>query len=223
MSAAATVSAPPAAGTIRVALADDHEVVREGLVLLLGMAAGIDVVGAAGDVEEALALVAAERPDVLVLDLRMQGASTLDALPRFAQAAPRTAVVILTMHQLPACARAALRAGACGYVLKESAGAELVHAVRLAHAGSTYLAPQLGDRVAAEGDGGPDGLAPRELAVLRLLALGHTNPEIGRQLFLSHRTVESYRARIQQKTGRSSRAELVRYALDHGLLDLIGA
>jgi two-component system, NarL family, response regulator NreC len=225
MSAAATI--PPqalaaATGTIRIALADDHEVVREGLVLLLGMTDGIDVVGAAGNVEEALALVAAEQPDVLVLDLRMQGASTLDALPRFAQVAPRTAVVILTMHQLPACARAALQAGACGYVLKESAGAELVHAVRLAHAGSTYLAPQLGARVATEGDGGPDGLAPRELAVLRLLALGHTNPEIGERLFLSPRTVESYRARIQQKTSRSSRAELVRYALDHELFDLLG-
>lgn len=211
--------APATTSTIRVALADDHAVVREGLALVLGRAEGIEVVGTAGDVEAALALVAERRPDVLVLDLRMPGGPTLEALPRFAVAAPRTAVVILTMHHQPACARAALRAGAHGYVLKEAAGAELVEAVRLAHAGATYLAPQLGASVAVAEDCGPDGLAPRELAVLRLLALGHTNPEIGERLYLSPRTVESYRARIQQKTGRVTRAELVRYALDEGLFD----
>ncbi|HEV7772659.1 MAG TPA: response regulator transcription factor [Conexibacter sp.] len=217
--APATPATPPATDTIRVALADDHEVVREGLALLLEQAHRIDVVGTAGDVETTLRLVAAQQPDVLVLDLRMPGGSSIEALPRFAQVAPHTAVVILTMHHHPAAARAALAAGANGYVLKESAGVELVLAVRLAHAGSTYLAPQLGARVAAEGDRGPDGLAPRELAVLRLLALGHTNPEVGERLHLSPRTVESYRARIQQKTGRTSRAQLVRYALDHELFD----
>jgi len=215
MHACATTTA-----AIRVALADDHAVVREGLALVLERAPGVEVVGTAGDVEGALALVAEQQPDVLVLDLRMQGGSTLDALPRFAAAAPRTAVVILTMHHRPGYARAALRAGAHGYVLKESAGAELVQAVRFAHAGATYLAPQLGARVAVAADeGAPDGLAPRELAVLRLLALGHTNPEIGERLYLSPRTVESYRARIQYKTGRTTRAELVRYALDEGLFD----
>ncbi|HKG04181.1 MAG TPA: response regulator transcription factor [Conexibacter sp.] len=212
-------AAPQAKDTIRVVLADDHEVVREGLALVLEQANGIDVVGTAGDVEATLLLVAARQPDVLVLDLRMPGGSSIEALPRFAKVAPRTAVVILTMHHQPAAARAALAAGANGYVLKESAGVELVLAVRLAHVGSTYLAPQLGARVAADGNGGPDGLAPRELAVLRLLALGHTNPEVGKLLHLSPRTVESYRARIQQKTGRTSRAQLVRYALDHELFD----
>ena len=214
--------APTGAETIRVALADDHEVVREGLSLVLGAADGLEVVGTAGDIEEALRLVAERQPDVLVLDLRMHGGSSLAALPRFAAASPRTAVVILTMHHRPATVRAALEAGAHGYVLKEAAGAELAHAVRLAHSGSTYLAPQLAARVAIEGDGGPDRLAPRELAVLRLLALGHTNAEIGQRLFLSPRTVESYRARIQQKSGRTTRAELVRYALDHELYDPLG-
>jgi len=206
---------------IRVVLVDDHVVVREGLELVLGQAEGIEVVGAAGDVEGALAVVAEQQPDVLVLDLRMPGGSTLEALPRFAAVAPRTAVVILTMHHRPACARAALRAGAHGYVLKESAGVELAHAVRLAHSGATYLAPQLGAHVAvADGaEDAPDGLAPRQLAVLRLLALGHTNCEIGERLYLSPRTVESYRARIQQKTGCTTRAELVRYALDEGVFD----
>ena len=207
--------------TIRVVLADDHAVVREGLALVLEQAEGIEVVAMAGDVAGALAVVAEQQPDVLVLDLRMPGGSTLDALPRFAAAAPHAAVVILTMHHGPACVRAALRAGAHGYVLKESAGVELVQAVRMAHSGTTYLAPQLGARVvvAVSDDEAPDGLAPRELAVLRLLALGHTNPEIGERLYLSPRTVESYRARIQQKTGRTTRAELVRYALDEGVFD----
>lgn len=214
-----TPASPPSPDTIRVVLADDHELVREGLALLLGQADGIDVVGTVGDVEQTLRVVAARQPDVLVLDLRMPGGSSIEALPRLAAVAPRTAVVILTMHHHPASARAALAAGAHGYVLKESAGAELVQAVRLTHAGCTYLAPQLSTRAGAAGDGGPDNLAPRELAVLRLLALGHTNPEIGERLHLSPRTVESYRARIQQKTGRTSRAQLVRYAIDHELFD----
>lgn len=213
------IATTPATATIRVVLADDHVVVREGLALVLGRAEGIEVVGTAGDVEDALAIVAERQPDVAVLDLRMPGGSTLEALPRFAAAAPRTAVVILTMHHRPAYARAALRAGAHGYVLKESAGAELVQAVRLAHTGATYLAPRLGRIAIADTEPGPDGLAPRELAVLRLLALGHTNQEIGERLYLSPRTVESYRARVQQKTGRTTRAELVRYALDEGLFD----
>ncbi len=214
-----SVLAPTASDAIRVVLADDHAVVREGLALVLGMAEGVEVVGVADDVEAALCVVAEHRPDVVVLDLRMPGGSTIAALPRFAQLAPQTAIVILTMHRQASAARAALAAGAQGYVLKEAAGAELVQAVRLAHAGRTYLAPQLGAAVLAAADGGPDGLAPRELAVLRLLALGHTNPEIGVRLHLSPRTVESYRARIQQKTARGTRAELVRYALDHELFD----
>ncbi len=219
-----SAAARVATGTISVVLADDHEVVREGLGLVLGLAEGIEVVGVAGSLDDALAIVAEQRPDVLVLDIRMPGGSTLEALPRFAQASRSTAIVILTMHRRPDWARVALRAGASGYVLKEAAGAELAHAVRLAHAGRTYVAPQLA--VAAgprEGEDPPDGLAPRELAVLRLLVLGHTNVEIGERLHLSPRTVESYRARVQQKTRRTSRAELVRYALDHDLFDLYGA
>jgi two-component system response regulator NreC len=217
-----SVAARVATGTIGVVLADDHEVVREGLGLVLGLAEGIEVVGVAGSLDEALAIVAAQRPDVLVLDIRMPGGSAIEALPRFAQASRSTAIVILTMHRRPDWARVALRAGARGYVLKEAAGAELAHAVRLAHAGRTYVAPQLAASAEAGRDVVPDGLAPRELAVLRLLVLGHTNVEIGERLHLSPRTVESYRARIQQKTHRTSRAELVRYALDHGLFDLYG-
>ena len=215
-----SVMAPVETGSIEVVLVDDHAVAREGLRLVLELAEGIDVVGVAGDLDDAVEAVAAQQPNVLVLDLRMPGGSAIEALPRFAQASPSTAVVVLTMHRRPDCARAALRAGALGYVLKQAAGAELAHAVRLAHAGGTYLAPQLAgvDR-ATVADGGPDGLAPRELAVLRLLVLGHTNAEIGERLHISPRTVESYRARVQQKAHCTSRAQLVRYALDHELFD----
>jgi two-component system response regulator NreC len=126
------------------------------------------------------------------------------------------------MQEDPEYARRALRAGAVGYVLKEAADAELVEAIRRAAAGGTYLNPSLGARLATipeHPSGPPDGLSDREVDVLRLIALGHTNAEIGEQLFLSVRTVETHRAHIQQKLGRSTRAELVRYALDQGLLD----
>ena len=125
------------------------------------------------------------------------------------------------MHDDPAFAREALRAGAQAYVLKEAAEQDLVEAVRLASLGRTYLHPRVGAKLAAappEASGPPGGLTEREAEILRLVALGHTNSEIGRQLFLSVRTVESHRAHIQQKLRRTSRAELVRYALDNGLL-----
>jgi two-component system, NarL family, response regulator NreC len=171
--------------------------------------------------------VLGHKPAVLVLDLNMPGETTsLEAIPRLRERSPGTAIVVLTMQEDPSFARHALQAGAAAYVLKDSANAELVEAVRRAAAGETYLAPRLGAALAAapaEPPGLPDDLTPRELEVLRLIALGHTNAEIGAQLFLSIRTVESHRAHIQQKLRRSSRAELVRYALDHGLLGGEGA
>jgi two-component system response regulator NreC len=163
-------------------------------------------------------MVAAHRPDVLVLDLNMPGGPSLPAIPELAR---QTAVVVLTMQNDPAFAREALQSGALGYVLKEAADAELVQAVRAAADGRTYLNPELGARMAAAPPapaGPPDDLTERELEILRLIALGHTNSEIGGQLYLSVRTIESHRAHIQQKTRRSTRTELVRYALDHGLL-----
>jgi two-component system, NarL family, response regulator NreC len=209
----------PANSAIRVVIVDDHEVVRDGLAMVLNAAEGIEVIAAAGDVVAALRLAREHRPDVLVLDLVMPGESGLQALPRFAEIAPDMGIVILTMQQKLAYARAALQAGARAYVLKEAAGVELVQAVRFVHDGRTYLSPSLGALMVAEPSGPPDGLAERELDVLRLLTLGHTNVEIADQLYLSRRTVESYRTRIQQKTGCSSRAELVRYALDNELFD----
>jgi two-component system response regulator NreC len=208
---------------IRIVLADDHRVVRTGLGLLLEAEEAIDVVAEAGDVDSALRAVLGHKPDVLVLDLNMPGTQTsLEALPLIRERSAQTATVVLTMQEDPEYARSALRAGALGYVLKEAADTELVEAVRRAAEGRTYLNPSLGARLAAMPEqpaGPPDDLSGRELEVLRLIALGHTNAEIGEQLFLSVRTVETHRAHVQQKLGRTTRAELVRYALDHGLLN----
>jgi two-component system, NarL family, response regulator NreC len=208
--------------TTTVLIADDHAVVRSGLKALLDAEPGFEVSAEAGDVRTAMTLVRAQRPDVLVLDLNMPGEPSLPAIPDFLEASPDTAIVVLTMQSDPAFAREALRAGALGYVLKESANAELVEAVHAATEGRTYLQPQLGARLAAEPakpEASDDDLSERETEVLQLIALGHTNTEIAQQLFLSVRTVESHRAHIQQKLRLSTRAELVRYALEHGLLD----
>jgi two-component system response regulator NreC len=204
---------------IRIVLADDHAVVRSGLRLVLEAEEELEVVAEAGDLEKTQRMVRAHRPDVLVLDLNMPGGESLPAIPELAE---RTAVVVLTMQNDPAFARQALQTGAKGYVLKEAADAELVQAVQAAAEGRTYLNPELGARMAAAPPtpaGPPDDLTQREVEILRLIALGHTNTEIGKQLYLSVRTVESHRAHIQQKTGQTSRAELVRYALDHSLIE----
>jgi two-component system response regulator NreC len=160
---------------------------------------------------------------VLVLDLNMHGESGLEAIPRLRETTPDTAIVVLTMQDDPGFARQALQTGALGFVLKEAADEELLEAIRLAAAGENYLNPRLGARLAsqpAQPSGPPDDLSERETEVLRLIALGHTNTEIAQQLFLSTRTVETHRAHIQQKLRRTSRAELVRYALEHGLVDV---
>jgi len=205
--------------TTRIVLADDHAVVRSGLKLLLDSEEDLEVVAIAGTAEDALRYVRGHKPDVLILDLNMPGArKSLDVIPEVEAASPGTRVVVLTMQEDPAFARQALRAGALGYVLKEAADDELVNAVRLAGEGKTYLHPRLGAALAAAPEGPPDDLTEREVDVLRLIALGHTNNEIAEQLHLSVRTVETHRAHIQQKLRLSARAELVRYALERGLV-----
>src|SRR3954447_23021834 len=208
--------------SITVVLADDHAVVRSGLRLVLEAEDDVRVVAEAGTVDDAVRLTRVHNPDVVVLDLNMPGGpgtSSLDALPQLAHDAPGSRIVILTMQEDPQFARQALGAGASAYVLKEAADAELVEAVHRAAAGESFLNPRIGAQLAAAPAGPPDDLTARETDILRLIALGHTNAEIGVQLFLSVRTVESHRAHIQQKLRRGSRAELVRYALDRGLLE----
>jgi len=206
---------------VKIVIADDHAVVRSGLRMLLDSEAGFEVVAEAGDVDSARRYVRGHHPAVLVLDLNMPGGSSLEAIPGLREEFPETQIVVLTMQDDPAFAREAMRAGALGYVLKEAADAELVEAVRDAAEGRTYLHPRLGARLAAEPEprGPSSDLSEREIEVLLLIALGHTNSEIAEQLFLSVRTVESHRAHIQQKLGLSTRAQLVKYALDHKLLE----
>ena len=207
--------------TITVVLADDHEVVRHGIRMVLEAEPEIEVVAEAADADAAARYVLGHRPSVLVLDLNMPGPSSLETIPTVRETSPETAVVVLTMQNEPAFARQAMRAGALGYVIKHAAASELVDAVRAAVRGDTYINPQLGARLAAEPDkeGLPDELTKREAEILGLLALGYTNPEIAEQLVLSVRTVETHRANIQRKTNAASRADLTAYAVEHGLVD----
>jgi len=205
--------------SVRIVLADDHAVVRSALRLLLDAEKDLEVVAEAGDIESTARYVRGHKPDVVVLDLNMPGGRSLEAVPEMLASSPQTSVVVLTMETDPAYAREAIQAGVLGYVLKEAVDEELVNAVRLASVGKTYLQPELGARLAADTGEAADGLSERELEILRLIALGHTNTEIAEQLFLSVRTIESHRAHVQQKLKLNKRSDLVRYALEHGLLD----
>jgi len=204
---------------VKIVLADDHAVVRSALRMLLEAEPDFEVAAEAGDADSAVRYALGHKPDVLILDLNMPGRPSLEAVPDILEASPRTQIVVLTMQNEPAFARRALQAGVRGYVLKEAADAELVQAVRSAAAGDTYLQPSLAARLVTEANSAGDDLSEREREVLRLIALGHTNAEIASQLYLSIRTVESHRAHIQQKLRLSSRAELVQYALEHGLVE----
>jgi len=217
---ASTRSDGPPLPRTRVVIADDHAVVRRGLRQVLDAEDGFEVLAEASDLDGTRRYLRGHHPDVLVLDLNLSGGSSLGAISELRAEFPGTQIVVLTMEGEPRYAREALSSGALGYVLKEAADSELVEAVRRAAAGDTYLNPRLGARVAAgPPPGPPDGLSEREVEVLEMVALGHTNSEIAEQLYLSVRTVETHRAHIQQKLRRDSRSDLVRYALEHKLIE----
>ncbi len=209
--------------TIGIVLADDHAVVRSGLRMLLDSEPRFEVLAEAADVDSARRHVRGHHPQVLVLDLNMPGGSSLQAIPAIREESPDTQIVVLTMQQEPGFAREALGAGALGYVLKEAADEELVEAVHRAAVGESYLNPRLGARIASKPPGPPDNLSEREVDILRLIALGHTNAEIAERLYLSVRTVETHRSHIQHKLRLSTRAELVHYAIERGLINTGGA
>jgi two-component system, NarL family, response regulator NreC len=203
-----------------VVLVDDHAVVRAALKALLDGQDDLEVVGEAGDIASGRAIVAEQQPQVLVLDVNLPDGLAVDALPQLKEDSPRTQVVLLTMERDLTLAHRGLDAGASGYLFKDSAHLELIEAVRAAAAGERHLAPAVAAGLKSEGDTDDKPvLSPRETDVLKLMALGHTNREIGDQLSLSVRTVETHRAHIQQKLGLSSRPELTRYALANGLID----
>ena len=211
-------------GPIRVVIVDDHALVRSGLRLLLDKDEGLDGVAEAGTADEGVRAARLEKPDVILLDVVMPGRSGISAAEEIIEASKGGRVLVLSMQDDPSYVREAFAVGATGYMLKEAADAELVQAVREVAAGGRYVHPTLGARLAqaeveAARRAANDPLSDREREVLRLLALGHTNQEIAKTLFISVRTAETHRAHIMQKLGLSTRAELVRYALANGLLE----
>jgi DNA-binding NarL/FixJ family response regulator len=210
--------------TIRVLVVDDHAVVRSGLRLLLSQESGIEPVGEAGTGRDAVFEARSLKPDVILMDVVMPDQTGLEVLPTLVHEHPDTKVLLLSMQDDPSYVREAFAAGASGYVLKEAADAEVVAAIREVAAGGQYVNPALGARLLAAQAADArkaesDPLSEREHEVLKLLALGHTNQEIASQLFISVRTAETHRAHIMQKLRLTTRAELVRHAIDAGLLD----
>ncbi len=213
---------------ISVALADDHEMVRAGFKMILDKDPQIEVVGEAAEGTGAYALVAAKKPDVLLLDLSMPPAqSGLVACERIVRDLPETKVVILTMFAEPEYLYYTIRKGAKGYLLKSATPAELLRAIHMVYEGDSYIHPEMTQSLAAFlADGGKDiegeleQLTPREMEILVLLAKGFTNREISEHIFLSVKTVEAHRARVYAKLGFANRAELVEFALRHKLLKL---
>jgi two-component system, NarL family, response regulator NreC len=210
--------------SIRVVIVDDHPVVRAGMKTLLDAQQDIETVAEAGSAQDAVFEARAHKPDVMLLDIVMPGQSGIDAIPSLLKEAPETKVLVLSMQDDPRYVHEAFAAGASGYVVKEAADSELVSAVREVAVGGRYVHPALGARlVAADAEARAraeaDPLSDREREVLRLLALGHTNQEIAKMLYISVRTAETHRAHIMQKLRLETRAELVRYAIDQGLLE----
>jgi len=205
---------------ITVVLADDHNVIRTGLRAMLEAEPDLRVIGEAADAPAAQKLARGRRPDVLVLDLQMPGAEPASDISTLREELPGTAIVVLTMQNDARRARELLQAGASGYVLKQAAERQLTAAIRTAAEGGSYIDPELGGQVAQLGPDPLEELGERDLELLRLLALGHTNREIGEKLYLSVRAVEVNRAKLLEKLGLETRPELVRFAIANGVIDV---
>ncbi len=211
---------------IRVLLADDHTVVREGLKALINAQAGIEVIGEAGDGFAAIEQTAQLDPDVVVLDVSMPGLNGAQVTEKLRQISPERKILALTVHEEKAYLRLLLDAGASGYVLKRAAAAELVQAIRAVAAGGTYLDPALAANVVNQfvrPDESADGpiveLSDRETCVVRLIALGYSNKEIAGRLNLSVKTIETYKSRSMEKLGIRTRVDIVQYAARRGWLE----
>lgn len=207
---------------IRVIVADDHTIVREGLKELLSAAGDLQVVAEAVDGHEVLNRVRTVAFDVLVLDMSMPGKSGVELIRQIKTELPKLRIVVLTMHQENQYAVRAIRAGASGYLTKDSASAQLVHAIRKVAAGGAFISSEVAEVLARQAQGASEGaphesLSDREFQVLRLLVAGVSLTEIGEQLHLSVKTISAHKARILQKLGLSNQAELIRYAIAHNL------
>ena len=206
---------------IRIVVVDDHPIVRQGLVATLDDEADFDVVGAASSAEEALTLVERYAPDVILLDLELQGMSGVEAIPRLRDASPSTRILVFTAYDTDERVLSAVRAGAGGYLLKGAAVAEITSAIRTVASGGTALAPSAAARVAAalRAPRGAGPLTAREREVLRLVAQGLPGKQIAGALGISERTVKFHTASLIRKLGADNRAQAVAVAAQRGLLD----
>jgi two-component system response regulator NreC len=209
---------------LRILLVDDHRVVRAGLRMLLEAEPDLEVVDEAGDIRDAVFKARRHTPDLVVLDVMLPDGNGDEAIGKLQAEAPDVKVLILSMEDAGHHVRRAFGNGANGYVLKDAAEEELVSAIREVAAGGRYLHPALGAKmvqadIEERARAAADPLSDREREVLRLLAEGHTNQEIAAQLYISVRTAETHRAHIMQKLRLTTRSELVRYAIDQGMLD----
>lgn len=211
--------------TITVFIADDHEVMREGLTLVLQSDAGIRVIGTASNGRDAIREVARLQPNVAILDISMPEMNGVEAARQIRERSPATRIVILSMHATPEHVFHALEAGAHGYLLKESAGSEVIAAVRAVRAGRRHLSPKIAEiiaeRMSRRPDENPlDRLSRREREILQLIAEGHSSREISARLSLSPKTVDTYRSRLMQKLNITDVAGLVKFAIQHGITTL---
>lgn len=217
--------------TIRVMIADDHAILRAGLRSLLALQEDMELIAEAIDGQDAVNKAEQNKPDVLLMDITMPGMNGIEALKHVRKVSPGSRVLILTMHDDHAYLRSVLAAGGSGYLVKRAADTELLAAIRTVHQGRSYIDVGLennqlqavldNDEQEASDAGGRslDTLSERERQVLELVALGYTHKEVGEELSVSVKTVETYRSRLSEKLGLRSRAELVKFALDRGLLD----
>jgi len=211
---------------IRIVLADDHAVVRDGLRVLLQAQPDFEVVGDAANGREAMRLTQQLHPDVVVMDIAMPELNGIEATLQIHDVAPATQVLILSMHSTTEHIFRALHAGARGYLLKDSAGAEVVDAVRVVHAGRRYLSPKIAstvidDYISERQRASPlDSLSRRERQILQLVAEGKSSAEAAAMLFLSPKTVDTYRSRMITEIGHCRRAEPVKFAIQHGVTQL---
>jgi DNA-binding NarL/FixJ family response regulator len=205
--------------TTRVLLVDDHALLRAGLRSRLEQESAIEVVGEADSAERAIVLARALQPDIVLLDLLLPRRSGFDAIPEISRVAPAARVIVVSSQTAAGSVRRALSAGAAGYVPKRASDHELAAAIRQVSSGSRYVDPELGATLVVDDVASAlEDISDRERDVLQLLALGYTNQEIGKKLFISVRTVDTHRAHIMRKLGLGSRAELVLFALAHGLI-----
>jgi DNA-binding NarL/FixJ family response regulator len=214
---------------ISVLVADDHAIIREGLRVMLGSQPDMEVVGTASNGYEAIQFVDQNEPDVVVIDISMPELNGIEAISRMLPQHPHLKVIVLSIHETKPYVYRTLKAGAKGYLIKETAGLEVVDAVRAVQRGERYLSQRIADlltdisfrQLDTSMDVSPlDALSPREREILQLVAEGRTSQEIGERLSISSKTVDTYRSRLMHKIGVEDMAGLVKFAIQHGVISL---